>query len=55
MKNTRIIFAIELEKRITGAGIIGIIIDKFSDLYNTCLVILHKVDKSLEKYFYCTM
>ena len=42
------IFAVELERRVTGSSILGIIIDKFRYKKKLCLVILFEINKSLK-------
>ena len=49
------IFAIELEKYVTNAGIFGVIIDKLCNEKKPYSIILLKVDKSLEVGFYHTI
>ena len=49
------ISAIELERCMAGAGILGIIISKLRHGKKPCPIILLKVDKGLEVDFYCTI
>ena len=39
----------------TGAGVLGIVIDKLCHEKKPCTIILNKVDESLEIGFYCTI
>ena len=49
------IFAIELKKCVVNTSILGVVIDKLRYGKKPCLIILLKVDKSLEVGFYYTI
>ena len=49
------IFAIELEKYMAGAGILGVVVGKFYHRKKLCLIILLKVNKNSEVNFYHTI
>ena len=49
------ISAIELERCVAGAGILGIVVSKLRYGKKPCPIILLKVDKNLEIGFYCTI
>ena len=55
MKNPRIIFAVELKRRVADASIYGIIVGKLCHKKKPCLVILFKIVKYLKVGFYCTI
>ena len=49
------IFAVELEKRMAGTSIFGIIISKFRYKKKPCPVILFEIDKGSKVGFHCTI
>ena len=49
------IFAIELEKYVAGAGILGVIVGKLCHGKKPCSIILLEVDKDLEIGFHCAI
>ena len=49
------ISAIKLKKRMAGASVFGIIVNKLYYGKKLCLIILLKIDKNLEIGFYCTI
>ena len=55
IRNTKMIFAIELKRHVAGASIFGIIIGKFCHKKNPCLVILFEIDEGSKVGFYCTI
>ena len=55
MKSVKIIFAIELEKCVASASILGIIIDKFYYKNKLCLIILFKINKNSKINFHYTI
>ena len=53
--NVKMIFAVELEGCMAGAGIFGNIVGKLSHKKKLCQVILLKINKVLKINFYCTI
>ena len=49
------ISAIELEKYVADAGILGVVIGKLCHRKKPCLIILLKVDKGLKIGFHCAI
>ena len=55
IQDARMVSAIELKRRVTGACILGIVISKLSHRKKLFPVILFKVDKGSKVNFYCTI
>ena len=52
IKNLRIISIVELKECVASASILGIVVDKLYYKKKSCLIILLKINKSLEIGFY---
>ena len=55
MKDPKVISAIELQKYMADAGILGVVIGKLRYRKKPCLIILFKVDKDSEVSFHHTI
>ena len=53
--DAKMIFGIEIERCVAGAGILGIIVSEFRHKKKLCPIILLEVDEGSEVSFYCTI